>query len=398
MEVKISKLAAKQAALRQRIMIRVPSIRVVETKQERYANAVEAYARHHSVARTAAEVGCSTTLVYSALKAAGMQIAGNGERGRPRKYPDMSAERLAAKQEKIARRASLMQQKQEAKRARVERITARQLEMRQRKERYRVSALEYWYFYPEGPPQSVLDRYGVTVRTMRRRALCHLTNREFMRGTKHQAIALARFAPGATLDSVGQKYGLTRERVRQIVKASGLDLALLNQASALGRAPNCKDVTPVCSVNGKRTPEYLIFINMLRRCLNPRHPNYTRYGGRGVVPGPEWNPNVVGHKQAWTNFRRQMGKRPDGTQPSGRALYSLHRIDDALLYSKATCEWATQKEQCAEGQRRVRSAGKSHSKETKEKISAAQRARWANAKKPPQSVRHVIQIETGAIQ
>jgi hypothetical protein len=50
-----------------------------------------------------------------------------------------------------------------------------------------------------------------------------------------------------------------------------------------------------------------------------------------------------------------MGKRPEGKLPSGRALYTINRIDNALVYSKETCEWATQKRQCAPGQRRLRS-------------------------------------------
>ena len=42
-----------------------------------------------------------------------------------------------------------------------------------------------------------------------------------------------------------------------------------------------------------------------------------------------------------------LGPRPEGKYTSGRAMYSLHRINNDGNYEPGNCKWATQKEQCA---------------------------------------------------
>ena len=68
---------------------------------------------------------------------------------------------------------------------------------------------------------------------------------------------------------------------------------------------------------------------MRARCRNPAHPNYARYGGRGIAVCSRW--------QVFQNFLEDMGEPPQGL--------TLERRDNDLGYSKDNCCWATQEDQ-----------------------------------------------------
>ena len=94
-----------------------------------------------------------------------------------------------------------------------------------------------------------------------------------------------------------------------------------------------KTVLPKIPYSG---PEHTAYFAAKTRCTNPSSPSYHNYGGRGI-------------KFLFTSFREffdHIGPRPEGVHISGRAIYSLERIDNYGHYELGNVKWATQKEQC----------------------------------------------------
>lgn len=70
---------------------------------------------------------------------------------------------------------------------------------------------------------------------------------------------------------------------------------------------------------------------MKARCLNPKHPRWEYYGGRGITIAPQW--------LTFETFLADMGVRPSGT--------TLDRINGAGNYEPGNCRWATRAQQAA---------------------------------------------------
>jgi hypothetical protein len=81
-----------------------------------------------------------------------------------------------------------------------------------------------------------------------------------------------------------------------------------------------------------RTPEYQTWANIIKRCTNPKTPNYRYYGGRGIAICSRW-------RDSFQAFLADMGRRP-----SPRHSIDRYPNNDGH-YEPGNCRWATAKEQ-----------------------------------------------------
>ena len=76
---------------------------------------------------------------------------------------------------------------------------------------------------------------------------------------------------------------------------------------------------------------YNTWVNMKRRCSDPKIPNYHRYGGRGIK---------VCHR--WKSFKLFLLDLPKGWKPG----LTLDRKNNDGNYTKSNVKWSTQRQQC----------------------------------------------------
>lgn len=146
------------------------------------------------------------------------------------------------------------------------------------------------------------------------------------------------------VDLTGQRFGLliAVERVRSRDHQDGIWLCRCDCGGerrtgvhllTSGKTTNCgcKRRTHGHSYgsNGRKSPTYLSWSNMLARCTNPTNPAYDHYKKLGIVVWDGW--------RSFERFLADMGDRPEGT--------TLDRIDNDGNYEPGNCRWATKTRQ-----------------------------------------------------
>ena len=104
----------------------------------------------------------------------------------------------------------------------------------------------------------------------------------------------------------------------------------------LGHGRGFQSSRPLMTHGMTNTPTHTCWQAMLRRCRNPNHVSYPRYGGRGVRVCDRWQ-----GEHGFQNFLADVGPRPS-------LKHTIDRFPNKTgNYEPGNVRWATYKEQRA---------------------------------------------------
>lgn len=126
--------------------------------------------------------------------------------------------------------------------------------------------------------------------------------------------------------------------------ACGAERLVLGRNLRRGHSTACRACCNTRHGHNRKTgqsPEYAAWAQAKNRCRSPSDPQWKNYGGRGIEMCDRW-------ADSFELFLADMGPRPAGEMPSGRAIYSIDRYpDNDGNYEPGNCRWATAKMQAS---------------------------------------------------
>lgn len=145
------------------------------------------------------------------------------------------------------------------------------------------------------------------------------------------------------IDLTNQRFGrlvaVRYEGERRWLCACDCGVLKVIRASSLGkstRSCGCFHREMVGNMNATHrlsgTATHQIWVQMKRRCYNPKDKGYKHYGARGITVCERW-------RKSFENFLADMGERPSNQ-------HSIDRYpDNDGNYEPTNCRWATPKQQ-----------------------------------------------------
>lgn len=105
------------------------------------------------------------------------------------------------------------------------------------------------------------------------------------------------------------------------------------RSTSKGRAVSAAKVRHGHAMKGRKSPEYLTWASIIRRCTNPRQAAFADYGARGVTVSPTWR-----GPGGFERFLAELGPKPT-------PRHTIDRIDNSRGYEPGNCRWVTHQEQ-----------------------------------------------------